>query len=139
MEIQQNQDRSPSLFVSYETQSENKERSEKILGMFSTLKDLMEKLIEQNSARPRQEATVGTTSSTIFLNLGVLRHKVFISFPHGSNPSLDGILPQTLNDLTAKSNGQTGLEFVRALTSLVKVILEGKVTYELRLSSFARN
>ena len=37
-----------------------------------------------------------------------------------------------MNDLTAKSNGQTGLNFLRALTNLVNVILEAKVPFELR-------
>ena len=55
-----------------------------------------------------------------------------MSFPNGSSAGLDGILPQILNDLTAKSNGQTGLNFLRALTNLVNVILEGKLPFELR-------
>ena len=45
---------------------------------------------------------------------------------------LDGVSPQILKDSTAKSNGQTGLNFLRALTNLVKVILAGKVPFELR-------
>ena len=40
--------------------------------------------------------------------------------------------PQVLKDLTAKSKGQTGLNFLRALTNLVNAILEGKVPFELR-------
>ena len=48
----------------------------------------------------------------------------------------DGISPQILKDLTAKSNGQTGLNFLRALTNLVNVILEGKVLLQLRLYFF---
>ena len=55
-----------------------------------------------------------------------------MSFPNGSSAGLDVISPQILNDLTAKSNGQTGLNFLRALTNLVNVILEGKVPFELR-------
>ena len=55
-----------------------------------------------------------------------------MSFPNGSSAGLDGISPQILKDLTAKSNGQTGLDFLRALTKLVNVILEGKVLFELR-------
>ena len=53
-------------------------------------------------------------------------------FPHGSSAGLDGILPQILKNLTAKSNGQTRLNFLRALTNLVYVILDGKVLFELR-------
>ena len=45
---------------------------------------------------------------------------------------LDGISNQILKDLTAKSNGQTGLNFLKAITNLVIVILEGKVPFELR-------
>ena len=59
-------------------------------------------------------------------------HKALISFPYGSSAGLDGISLQVLKDLTAKSNGQTGLNFLRALTNLVKVILEGNVPFELR-------
>ena len=59
-------------------------------------------------------------------------HKGLLSFPNGSSARLDGISPQILKDLTAKSNGQTGLNFLRALTNLVNVILEGKVPFELR-------
>ena len=55
-----------------------------------------------------------------------------MSFPNGSSAGLDGILPQILNDLTAKLNGQTGLSFLRALTNLVNVILGGKLPFELR-------
>ena len=59
-------------------------------------------------------------------------HKALMSFPNGSSAGLDGISPQTLKDSTAKSNGQTGLYFLRALTNLVDVILEGKVPFEHR-------
>ena len=52
-----------------------------------------------------------------------------MSFPNGSSAGLDGNSPQVLNDLIAKSNGQTGLIFLRALTNLV--ILERKVPFEL--------
>ena len=38
-------------------------------------------------------------------------HKALMSFPNGSSAGLDGILPQILKDLTATSNGQTGLNF----------------------------
>ena len=40
--------------------------------------------------------------------------------------------PKILKDLTAKSNRQTGLNFLRALTNLVNVILDGNVPLELR-------
>ena len=59
-------------------------------------------------------------------------HKALMSFPNGSSAGLNGISPQILKDLTAKSNGQTGLNFLRASTNLVNMILEGKVPFELR-------
>ena len=55
-----------------------------------------------------------------------------MSFPNGSSAGLDGVSPQILNNLTGESNGQTGLVFLRALTNLVNVILEGKLPFELR-------
>ena len=58
-------------------------------------------------------------------------HKALMSFPNGSSAGLDGISPQILKDLTAKSNSQTGLNFHRASTNLVNVILEEKVPFEL--------
>ena len=45
-------------------------------------------------------------------------------FPNGSSAGLDDILPQISKDLTAKSKGRTGLNFLRVLTNLVNVILE---------------
>ena len=59
-------------------------------------------------------------------------HKALMSFPNVSSAGLDAISPQNLKDLTAKSNGQTGLNFVKALTKLVNVILEGKVPFKPR-------
>ena len=59
-------------------------------------------------------------------------HKALMSFPNGSSAGLDGISPQVLKDLTAKSNGKTGLNFLRVSTNLVNVILERKVPIELR-------
>ena len=41
-------------------------------------------------------------------------------------------MPQILKDLTAKLNGQTRLNFLKALTNLLNEILEGKVPFELR-------
>ena len=54
-------------------------------------------------------------------------HKAFKSFPNGSTAGLDRILPQMLKDLSAKWNGQTRLNFLRALTNLVNVIREVKI------------
>ena len=55
-----------------------------------------------------------------------------MSFPNGSSAGLDGISLQILKTLIAKSNRQTGLNFLRALTNLVNVILDGRVPLELR-------
>ena len=59
-------------------------------------------------------------------------HKALMSFPNGSSAGLDGISSQILKCLTAKSNGQTVLNFLKTLTNLVNVVLEGKVPFELR-------
>ena len=75
---------------------------------------------------PDPTDTDGFSTSEFFV------HKVFMSFPNGSSAGLDDISPQVLKDLTAMSNGQSGLNFLRALTNLVNVILEGKVPFELR-------
>ena len=55
-----------------------------------------------------------------------------MSFPNGSSAGFDGISPQILKDFTAKSNGLTGLIFLKTLTNLLNVILEGKVPSELQ-------
>ena len=55
-----------------------------------------------------------------------------MSFHTGSSAGLDSISTQVLKDLTAKSNGETRLKFLRALTNLMDVIFEGKVPFELR-------
>ena len=48
-------------------------------------------------------------------------------FPNVSSEDVDGISPQVLKDLTAKSNGHSELSFFTTLTNLVNVILERKV------------
>ena len=68
----------------------------------------------------------GFSTSEVFV------HKALKSFPNGSSAELVGIWHRVLKHLTAKSNGQTGLKFLRALTNLVKVILEGEIPFELR-------
>ena len=65
-------------------------------------------------------------------------HNALMSLPNGSIAGLDGILPQVLKDLTAKLNGQTELNFFRALTNLVNVILGEKVPFKLRSYLFGR-
>ena len=59
-----------------------------------------------------------------------------MSFPNESSAWLDRISPQILKDLTAKSNGQTGLNILRALENLVNVIIEGKEPFQLQLYFF---
>ena len=63
-------------------------------------------------------------------------HKAIMFFPNGSSAGWDGILPQSLKDSTTKSNVQFILKFLRDLTNLVNVIIEGKVPFELRPSFF---
>ena len=55
-----------------------------------------------------------------------------MSFPNGYSASLYGISSQVLKTLTAKSNEQNELKFLRSLTNFVNVILEGKVPFEFR-------
>ena len=62
-------------------------------------------------------------------------HKALMFFPNGSSAGLDGISPQILKDLTANSNGHTGLNFLRALANLLNVILEGKEISAFRTSA----
>ena len=52
-----------------------------------------------------------------------------MSFPNGPSAGLDGISPEVLKDLTTKSNGQAGLNFLRALTNLVKCDSRRKSTF----------
>ena len=66
-------------------------------------------------------------STSTFFN-----HKALMTFPYSSSVVLDGILRHFLNNLSARSNRQTGLNFLRALSNLVNVILEGKVPSLLR-------
>ena len=72
-----------------------------------------------------------TTDIDCFSTSKVFVHKALRSFPIGSSARLDRISPQIFKDLTANSNGQTGLNFLKALTNLVDVILERKVPSEL--------
>ena len=59
-------------------------------------------------------------------------HKALMSLPNGCSACLDGISLQVLKDLTAKSNGQPRLNFLRALTNLVNVILGKNEPFEHR-------
>ena len=72
------------------------------------------------------------TDIDCFSTLEFFVHKAVKSFPNGSSAVLDSFSPQSLKDLTTKLNVQTGLIFLRAVTNLVNVILEGKVPSELR-------
>ena len=63
-------------------------------------------------------------------------HQALMSFPNGSSAGLDVMSPHVFKILTVKSNGQTGLNFLRGLTNLEKVILEQKVPFKLRLYFF---
>ena len=65
--------------------------------------------------------------------------KAIKSFPNRSSAGFDGISPQVLKDLTVKSCGKTGLNFLGALKNPVNVILEGKRPFEMRRTSLVRN
>ena len=67
-----------------------------------------------------------------FLTSEFCVHKALMSFPNGSSAGLKCISPQILKDLTAKTNAQTGPNFLKTLTNLVNVTLQGKVPFELR-------
>jgi len=49
------------------------------------------------------------------------------SFPAGSAGGLDALRPQILKDLVSSKLGDTATELVEAITSLMKVVLAGKV------------
>ena len=68
-------------------------------------------------------------------------HKAPKSFPNGTRALVQVWMAflQVLKDLIAKSNRQTGLNFLRALTNFVNVILEGKEPFELRPFFFGAN
>ena len=74
----------------------------------------------------------GPTDIGCFSTFEFCVHKALMPFLNGSSGALDGISPQVLEDLTVKSNGQTGLLFGKALTNFVNVILKGKMSFEFR-------
>ena len=49
-----------------------------------------------------------------FSTLEFLVHKALMSFPNDSSACLDITLPQVLKNVSAKSNGQVGLNFLAA-------------------------
>ena len=59
-------------------------------------------------------------------------HMALMSFPNGSSAGLDGILPQIVKVLTAKSNRPDGLSFFGALKKTCEYDFRRKVRFELR-------
>lgn len=53
------------------------------------------------------------------------------SFPNGSSSGIDGIRPQHLKDLVAKSNGDAGIKLLQSITNLENLMLSGKVLSEI--------
>lgn len=49
------------------------------------------------------------------------------SFPYGSASGIDGLSPQHLKDLIAKSNGEASIKLLEALTKLSNLMLSGQV------------
>ena len=58
--------------------------------------------------------------------------KAINSFPSGSSGGPSLLVPQLYKDLIAKSNGSVGNEFLQKLTSVLNIVLEGKVSVCLR-------
>ena len=58
--------------------------------------------------------------------------RVISSFPNGSAGGPDGLRPQNLKDLTSTSAERGGRELLRALTSFVNFVLEGKTPPSVR-------
>ena len=68
--------------------------------------------------------------SQFIINIEVAR--VIRSFPNGSAGGPDGFRPQHLKDLTSTSAERGGRELLRALTSFVNLVLEGKTPPSVR-------
>ena len=58
--------------------------------------------------------------------------KAINSFPSGSSGGPSLLVPQLYKDLIAKSNGLIGNEFLQKLTSVLNIVLEGKIPVGLR-------
>ena len=58
--------------------------------------------------------------------------KAIISFPFGSSGGPRLLVPSCTKDLIAKSNGPIGNEFLQKLTSVLNIVLEGKIPVGLR-------
>ena len=65
--------------------------------------------------------------------------KAINSFPSGSSGGPSLLVPQLYEDLIAKSNGSVGNEFLQKLTSVLNIVLEGKVPVGLRPFSLVLN
>ena len=62
--------------------------------------------------------------------------KAINSFPSSSSGGSIQLVPQLYKDLIAKSNGPIGNEFPQKLTSVLNIVLEGKIPVGLRLFFF---
>ena len=62
-----------------------------------------------------------------------------MAFPNGSAAGPDKIVPQKFKDLVSKSNGSAGLNFLKSLTKLIKLIGDGKTPEPLDLSFLAQS
>ena len=65
--------------------------------------------------------------------------KLICSFPAGSAGGPDCMRPQILKDMIAKSNGETRENFLNSLTSLLNLVLAGKVPESIRPLFFSAN
>ena len=58
--------------------------------------------------------------------------KAINSFPSGSSGGPSLLVPQLYKDLIGKGNGPIGNEFLQKLTSVLNIVLEGKIPVGLR-------
>ena len=58
--------------------------------------------------------------------------QAILSFPNGSAGGPDGLRPQHLKDLTGTSAGRGGKDLLRALTSLINLVLAGRTPTSIR-------
>ena len=92
--------------------------------------NIYEKLQSKHPPRAANHAQQVVEDSLIVFEPTVA--KAINSFPSGSSGGPSLLVPQLYKDLIAKSNGPIGNEFLQKLTSILNIVLEGKVHVGLR-------
>ena len=92
--------------------------------------NIYEKLQSKHPPRAPNHAQQNVEDSLITFEPIVA--KAINSFPSGSSGRPSLLVPQLYKDLIAKSNGSVGNEFLQKLTSVLNIVLEGKVPVGLR-------